>query len=229
MSHIDPTRHQKNVRKLILLLARVLMTSLSRREIKGLENVPADGPLLVVSNHLCMADQYFIAYHLKRRLVFMAKEELFRFRPVRLIVEGFGAFPVRRGGLDRTAMTEAHRVLDSGLALAMFPEGSRSHDGKLREAFPGITLIAAHNRVPILPVAITGLQGLEKMIVWWVFYRPHVTMTVGKAFYLPETGAKLTKEERQALTDCIMGHIAGLLPPEYRGYYADKVIDDNKD
>jgi 1-acyl-sn-glycerol-3-phosphate acyltransferase len=229
MSQINPTRHQKNAHRLIMLLSRVVMTVLSRPEARGLANVPADGPILLVSNHLSYADQYFIAVHLKRRLIFMAKEELFRFLPLRLLVEGFGAFPVRRGGLDRTAMMEAHRVLDSGLALAMFPEGSRSRDGKLREAFPGIALIAAHNRVPILPVAVTGLQGLEKMIVWWAFYRPRVTMTVGKPFYLPETAGRISKEERQALADYIMGHIAELLPPEYRGCYADKVRDDSKD
>lgn len=223
MSHIDPTRHQKNARKLILFLARVLMAILSRRTVTGLENVPADGPIVVVSNHQSMADQYFIAYHLQRRLVFMAKEELFRFRPLRLLVEGFGAFPVKRGGMDRTAMIEAHRILDSGLALAMFPEGSRSHDGKLREAFPGVAIIAAYKQVPILPVAITGLQGLETAILWWIFRRPRVTMTIGQPFYLAQTGAKLTREERQALTDCIMVHIARLLPPENRGYYADKV------
>jgi 1-acyl-sn-glycerol-3-phosphate acyltransferase len=223
MSHINPTRHQRNARKLILLIARVLMVILSRQTITGLENVPADGPIVMVSNHLSMADQYFLAYHLKRRLVFMAKEELFRFRPLRLLVEGFGAFPVKRGGLDRTAMVEAHRVLDNGLALAMFPEGSRSHDGKLKEAFPGVAIIAAHKRAPILPVAITGLQGLERAILVWAFYRPRVTMTIGQPFYLPRIGAKLTREERQALTDCIMVHIARLLPPKNQGYYADKV------
>lgn len=223
MSHINPTRHQKNARKLILLLARVLMATLSRRTITGLENIPAEGPLVVVSNHLSMADQYFIAYHIKRRLVFMAKEELFRFRPVRLLVEGFGAFPVKRGGLDRAAIVEALRVLDNGLALAMFPEGSRSRDGKLREAFPGVAIIAAHKRLPILPLAVTGLQGIEKTILVWAFYRPRVTMTIGQPFYLPQTGAKLTREERQALTDRIMVHIARLLPPENRGYYADKI------
>ena len=205
-----------------MFLTRVLMVILSRREVRGLENVPADGPLLLVSNHLSYADQYFIAVHLKRRLVFMAKEELFRFRPVRLLVEGFGAFSVRRGGLDRTAMMETHRVLDSGLALAVFPEGSRSPDGKLRPGLPGIALIAAHNRVPILPVAVTGMQGLEKMMVWWAFYRPRVTLTIGKPFYLPETAGRISKEERQAVADYIMEHIAELLPPEYRGYYANK-------
>ena len=154
----------------------------------------------------------------------MAKEELFRSPPIRLLAQGFGAFPVRRGAMDRRALNEAYRALDSGLALFMFPEGTRSKNGQLKPAFPGSALIALHNNVPILPVGITGLENVKKGPLWFIFHRPWVTVhiNIGRPFYLPPVSGKLTKTRLGELAEYIMEHIAELLPPEYRGYYAKK-------
>jgi 1-acyl-sn-glycerol-3-phosphate acyltransferase len=225
MTTIEQTRTQRIARRLIHLLCRVLIFLLTRREVRGKENVPEHGPLLVAANHLGMADQYFIAVNIKRRMMYMAKEELFRHLPLRLLVQAFGAFPVRRGLIDRRSLGQANQVLSSGLALFMFPEGTRSKDGKLQPAFPGSALIALDNNVPILPIGIAGLENVRKGPLWWIAHRHQLTVriNIGRPFYLPAQEGKVTKERLRGMADLIMERIAELLPPEYRGYYAQKV------
>jgi 1-acyl-sn-glycerol-3-phosphate acyltransferase len=225
MTTIEQTRTQRIARQLIHLLCRVLIFLLTRREVRGKENVPEHGPLLVAANHLGMADQYFIALNIKRRMMYMAKEELFRHLPLRLLVQAFGAFPVRRGLIDRRSLGQANQVLSSGLALFMFPEGTRSKDGKLQPAFPGSALIALDNNVPILPIGIAGLENVRKGPLWWIAHRHQLTVriNIGQPFHLPAQEGKITKERLRGMADLIMEHIAELLPPEYRGYYAQKV------
>jgi 1-acyl-sn-glycerol-3-phosphate acyltransferase len=157
-------------------------------------------------------------------MMYMAKEELFRHLPLRLLVQAFGAFPVRRGLIDRRSLGQANQVLSSGLALFMFPEGTRSKDGKLQPAFPGSALIALDNNVPILPIGIAGLENVRKGPLWWIAHRHQLTVriNIGRPFYLPAQEGKVTKERLRGMADLIMEHIAELLPPEYRGYYAQK-------
>ena len=228
MTPIQQTRMQKIFRQVVHLVCRILVFLLTRREIKGKENVPRKGPLLIVANHTSMADQYFIAINVKRRIMYMAKEELFRRLPINLLVQAFGAFPVRRGGMDRRALNQAYQVLDGGLALFMFPEGTRSRNGQLQPAFPGSALIALHNNVPILPIAITGLENVWRGPLWWLAHRHQVTVRIkfGRPFYLPASEGKVTSQRLREQADFIMERIAELLPPEYRGYYAEKVCRD---
>ena len=138
------------------LMVRILLLLLTRWQVKGRENIPNQGPVLVVANHLSLADPPLLGVSLGRKAIFMAKKELFRFRFIGYFIGGFGAFPVHRGQLDRKALRQAGQVLAQGLALVMFPEGMRSRSGRLRPAFPGSALIALRSGVPILPVGITG-------------------------------------------------------------------------
>ena len=215
---------QKIARRFIHGFCQVLIFLLTRREVKGKEYIPETGPLLVVANHISMADQYFIAVNVNRRMMYMAKEELFRIHPISLVVQAFGAFPVRRGGMDRKALEKARQVLDSELALFVFPEGTRSKNAQLQRGYTGSASIAMESHVPILPVAVTGLQNVKKGPQWWIFHRHQMTVTItfGKPFYLPEA-KEPSKTYLYEMTDYIMEHIAELLPPDYRGYYADKV------
>jgi len=206
---------------IVRVLARVIIFLETRRRVKGIENVPKQGALLIVSNHLTYADQFLISASLNRKVVFMAKEELFLSRVIRPLAWAFGAFPVRRGGImDRQALELANQILDSGQALAMFPEGMRSRTAQLQPAYPGSALIALHNSVPILPIGITGLEHATKGMLWGLLHRPKVTVNIGRPFYLPPVSDKMTKAELAKLADYIMEHIAELLPPKYRGHYA---------
>lgn len=202
-------------------IARMLVFLCTRCQIKGRENVPKHGPLLVASNHINMADPPLLAISLGRTAIFMAKEELFRSRLAAYFVRNFGSFPVHRGQLDRQAMRDSEQVLARGQALVMFPEGMRSHVGQLRSGFPGTALIAGRCGVPILPVGITGTENVWGN--WWWLRRPRITVNIGAPFHLPPTNGKVTRAQLAEHTKLIMVRIAELLPPEYRGDYQEVV------
>ncbi len=201
------------------VMVKVLLL-LTRCQVRGRENVPSQGPLLIVANHLNLADPPLLSVSISRKVVFMAKEELFRSRFSSYFIRGFGAFPVHRGRLDRKALRQADRIFDDGLALIMFPEGTRSKNAQLQPAFSGSALIASHSRVPILPVGIIGTEKIKG--VFWMLRRPQITVNIGCPFYPPPVSSRLTKVELAEFTNSIMRHIAELLPVEYRGNYAQE-------
>ena len=204
------------------VIVRGLLKLLTHCQVKGRENIPSQGPLLIVANHLNLADPPLLGVSLSRKVIFMAKKELFRPKLIGYFVGGFGAFPVHRGQLDRQALRQAYQVLADGLALVMFPEGTRSRNGRLQPALPGPALIAMRSGAPILPVGIFGTERIRGVI--WLLRRPQITVNVGHPFYLPPVSSRLTKAELAELTNYIMGHIAELLPLKYRGDYGGKEI-----
>ncbi len=192
-------------------------------EVRGIENVPMKGPILIASNHLNDADPGVLATRFPRRLVFMTKVELFRVPFLGQFMRAFGAFPVRRGEADLSALRRSNETLKAGLALVLFPEGTRSaEEASLRQAWPGAGLIALRNRVPILPCAITGSQdmGMPGMFLR-VLRRRQITLTIGKPFEL-EQPVRINAESAAAGADVIMRRVAELLPESYRGYYGDE-------
>jgi len=201
-------------------LTQVLAFLLTRFRVSGREHVPVEGPLLVVSNHLSMADPPLVGIGIKRPAMFLAKEELFRGRIRRYIFHRCGAFPIRRGGMNRAALRFAEKLFGRGGALIAFPEGRRSMKAQLVNAFSGPALIAVRNGVPILPVGICGTEKRTGFKWWW--HRPQVTVNIGRPFTLPSVNGKVTRQQLAEFTHSIMGQIAGLLPGEYRGQYGDE-------
>jgi 1-acyl-sn-glycerol-3-phosphate acyltransferase len=201
------------------VLIHILVFFFAGWEVKGKENVPARGPLVIVCNHLHIADPPIVAASIKLKTVIMAKDELWHNRWSRYWVENFGAFPVRRGSFDRDAIKRAEYWLKQGVSLIMFPEGTRSNDAQLQPAFPGAALIALRLGIPILPVSITGTDKLNHLMRCLI-HRAKIVVTIGVPFNPPSPNGKLARDQRNQLTDEIMGRIAALLPPEYRGAYA---------
>jgi len=194
-----------------------------RFKIENKENLPANGPFIAVFNHLNLIDPpLHIISILPRDSIVMAKEELFFYWPIpifRILMDIAEAYPVRRRGTPeerKMAMKYAEEVLAKGLVFGIYPEGTRSKAGCLKEAYTGCAIIALKTGVPLIPVSIRGTEKL-KGIGWLT--RPTVTITFGKPFVLPPVTGKPTEKKLRELTDYIMGKIAGVLPPEYRGRY----------
>jgi len=207
--------------KFILTTGRPLLNMLFSWKTQGRENIPATGPLIVVSNHVHVLDPIFLQFSCPRWIIFMAKEELFRSRVLGFWIRWAGCLPVRRAGhiSEKQKMLDMVRgVLEEGGVLGMFPEGRRSRDGKLSKGKPGPAVIALKAGVSLLPVGIIGTDKVRG--ISWLWKRHRVVINIGKPFKLAPMDGRLSKSRMQSLTTQLMEQIAALLPPEYRGDYA---------
>jgi 1-acyl-sn-glycerol-3-phosphate acyltransferase len=202
--------------RLIRFIVRVIVAIIADVHIIGRQNVPETGPLIIASNHLSWTDIPLIPAFLKRKVVYMAKEEAFQGK-VGWLVRFFGAFPVKRGEADRQSLRAAEEQLKAGRILGIFPEGTRSKIHKLGKAHAGMGMIALRSGAPVLPVAIYGTEHIFKK------FRPRITIIFGEPMILIPKGKKITREDIDQSTEQVMYRISSMLPPEYRGVYAEKL------
>jgi len=184
-----------------------------------------DGPLILVSKHLSWLDIPLLGLSLRRQIAFMAKKEYFTSRFHRVLLHLYGGFTVERGTVDRKALDIANEMLQQGLVLGIFPEGTRSRTCQLMRGRLGAAFVAFRNNAHIIPVGISGTEQIKSRYEdkSKIFCRPKVTLNVGKPFKLPECDGRPGKEELVTATEDIMTRLALLLPEKYRGVYADKV------
>lgn len=153
--------------------------------VQGVENIPATGPVLLVSNHTSYLDPVAIGDASSRRVVFMAKAELFKVKGLGFLLRGVDSFPVRRGEADRSAFKNTLAMLEEGRVVCIFPEGTRRLDGTLGDAEPGAALFALRTGCPVVPVFVSGTS--QMLDVKGKVHRARVTVAFGTPFTLPKT------------------------------------------
>ncbi|MBI2323956.1 MAG: 1-acyl-sn-glycerol-3-phosphate acyltransferase [Chloroflexi bacterium] len=201
--------------RLLFPPVRALATAFAPIRLEGREHLPASGPCLLVANHINWYDPPAIEFALGIPIRYMAKRELFAIPIIGFALWAAGNFPVRRGESDRRALETALRVLQAGQPIGFFPEGTRSKDGRMRRAKPGIGFLARRSGAPIVPIAVSGTPQAGIRIP------PHadITVRVGPAFTLADLDGRALDD--QALADAIMERVAALLPSHMRGHYSD--------
>ncbi len=209
--------------KLMIGLALLVWT---RKEVVGLKNVPKRGPVILASNHVNLLDPPLLAIVLPRRIVYMGKIELWKTPVIGPLYTLVGFIPVRRFEGDLAALRKAEKALRQNQVLGMFPEGTRSRKPGLGKGQPGTAIIALRSGAPIVPVAVTGTEGVA---VPRSFFRlTRVRVVFGKPFELPKD-RRLSTELVEQCTERIMKEIAALLPEEYRGVYAGSAASQPKE
>lgn len=186
-----------------------------RLRVEGREYEPASGPLIVAGNHASLLDPPLIGMCLRRQSAYMAKDDLFTVPILGPWLRSIGSFPVRRGTPDRKAIRRSLEVLERGGVLVIFPEGTRSLDGRLRDAEPGAAMIALRTGIPVLPAAVVNSHRiLPKGARWPRFER--VTVRFGALLHVPKIDGRLDHETLAHWGRRIMTEIEQMLPDDQR-------------
>lgn len=159
-----------------------LWRMLFRMQITGAENVPAEGAVLLVSNHRSNLDPFFVGSSFTRQIHFMAKAELWRFKPLGRLIDLLGTFPVNRGEADRNAVKRALETLAAGAVVGLFPEGRRQRSAQMGEIRAGVALFALREGVVTLPMM---MDGTERVVRGGLLHLPKVRVVIGPPLVLP--------------------------------------------
>jgi 1-acyl-sn-glycerol-3-phosphate acyltransferase len=200
-----------------------------RPQTEGVENVPAEGPAILASNHLSYADWLFMPLTLPRRVTFVAKAEYFTTPGLKgwfqkKFFSGAGQVPIDRSGASAAdgALSAAKRILGSGELFGIYPEGTRSHDGRLYRGKTGVARLALETRVPVVPVAVVGTDVVAPPgKKFGAFTRPVVRFGAPLDFSRYE-GLENDRFILRSITDEIMYEIMRLSGQEYVDRYASR-------
>ncbi|HWT48219.1 MAG TPA: lysophospholipid acyltransferase family protein [Mycobacterium sp.] len=207
-----------------------LLSLLGRPKVEGLEYVPSSGPAILASNHLAVVDSFYLPLVVRRRITFLAKSEYFtgtglKGRLTAWFYSVCGQVPIDRTDADaaQAALDTAERLLRQGKLLGMYPEGTRSPDGRLYKGKTGLARLALHTGVPVIPVAMIGTNVVNppgsKM---WRFAR--VTVRFGKPMDFSRfEGLAGNRFIERAVTDEVIYELMGLSGQEYVDIYAASV------
>jgi len=205
---------------LIRIIIRGLFNTLTRVRIQGIENVPQTGGCLLAVNHLSLLEPPLVFGMVKREKITALVAKKYRQKVFfRWLIRAVDGIWINREETDFQALREALAFLKDGGALGIAPEGTRSQTGALIEAKPGVAYLADKAHVPVVPVAVTGTETALSQLMR--LRRPNLDLRFGEPFDLPPVKRDTRAEDLQRNTDEIMCRMAALLPPPYRGVYAN--------
>ena len=212
-------------RPAIKAVFRLIFHILGRVKVVGIENIPYGKPYVVAMNHISIFDPPLIGAFWPEELEIVGAADVFEKPGQGQILKIYGVIPVHRGEYDRALMQRVITAIKAGYPLLIAPEGGRSHVTAMRRALPGVAYIIEKTEVPVVPAGLVGTTD-----DFWQRAkrgeRPKLELRIGAPFNLPviiEKGAE-RREARQRNADLVMQYVAGLLPEDYRGVYADSAI-----
>lgn len=205
---------------LIRHVVNLLFALLTRREVDGLENLPRSGACLVVFNQLSSFDTPLLFSLIDRPDLTGLIAANYKDNPFfRIMVEAAGGIWLRRGASDRAAIKTALAALEGGWMVGISPEGRRSPHKTLIHGKPGPAFLATRAEVPIVPIGLTNTENLADALRH--LRRITLTVRIGEPFRLPGLAHENQKQQLQNNTELLMRQIAALVPPKYRGVYAE--------
>ena len=214
------------------LLLGPLMKLFCRPRVDGVDQIPREGGAILVSNHMAVADSFFMPLMMPRRVTFLAKREYFTGTGVRgkfkkAFFSGVGQVPIDRssGAAAQAALDTGVRLLSEGKLLGVYPEGTRSPDGRLYKGKTGVARMALEAGVQVIPIAMFGTDKVNPIgsKMWW----PHkVVVKVGEPLdFSRYEGMAGDRFVERSITDEIMYALMELSGQEYVDVYASSVKD----
>lgn len=198
----------------------VLVRVLCRVDGEQIDKIPMNGPLILVANHVNFLDAPVLHCRLcPRRVIGLAKAEAWDNPLLGWLFDQWDAIPIRRGKPDVGALRGAIGVLREGGILVVAPEGTRSRHGRLQRGHPGVVTIALQSGAPLLPLVFHGGETIGHNVRR--LRRTPFHVIVGEQFHVEVGNERVSRDVRQRIADEIMYQLAVLLPPTYRGEYAD--------
>jgi 1-acyl-sn-glycerol-3-phosphate acyltransferase len=207
-----------------------LLSLLGRPKIEGLQHVPQSGPMILASNHLAVADSFYLPLVVTRRITFLAKAEYFTGTGLkgwftRWFYTVAGQVPIDRTDADsaQSALNTAERILKQGKLLGMYPEGTRSPDGRLYKGKTGVARMALEAGVPVVPVAMIGTDKVNPIgsRIWKPY---HVHIKIGEPLdFSRYAGMAGDRFIERSMTDEIMYALMELSGQTYVDKYAASV------
>ena len=187
--------------------------------INGIENIPAEGPAILMMNHIGFVDPIIMVHIVPRNIVPLAKVESYEYPVVGIFPRLWGVIPVQRDGVDRHAVQLALDVLQAGEILLVAPEGTRA--SALQAPREGAVYLASRSGAPVIPVASEGSEGFPTLPFLSRWHEPGVEVTIGHPFRVRPTFRRARGAQLKQMSDEAMYLLAAMLPAERRGVYSD--------
>lgn len=216
----DHARWERRRRFLRFLIREIGFNFLVWLErVEGLENVPAQGPAILMINHIAFVDPIVVLHLLPRNIVPMAKVEVYNYPLIGIFPRVWGVIPVRREEVDRRAIQRALDILRAGEIILVAPEATRSP--QLQQGKEGAAYLASRSGAPIIPVAVEGTEGFPTLPFLKRWRGPGVQVRFGRPFCFRTGEQRHVRSQLRQMTDEAMYVLAAMLPEARRGFYSD--------
>jgi 1-acyl-sn-glycerol-3-phosphate acyltransferase len=216
-NHTHYERRRSFLRFLLKYLAFPLLAKIDR--VEGLENIPEQGPAILMMNHIAFIDSIILVHAVPRNIVPLAKIEVYNYPVVGIFPKIWGVIPVRREEVDKRAVKQILEVLKAGEIVLIAPEGTRG--SQLQPGKEGVAYLASRSGVPIVPVAVEGTKNFPALRFTNPWKGPGASIKFGRPFRFRSDYRRAGRDQLHKMMDEAMYILASMLPSELRGVYAD--------